>query len=368
MADDIQRPGDRGVAAEPGGTFADLAKRAAVVGGVVLLLLVLVAGAGYAFDVLMLAFAGLLFAILLRTITEFVNQRTRMGDKPSLAVAVLLVVGGVGGIGWYLVPRVAEQTDELRRTLPKSLDRLTAELNRYESGRWVLEQAPEPNDLMPRRRDLLTRITGVFSTALSAAGAVFVVFFTGLYLAAQPRMYSDGITRLVPPDKRGRARDVMERIGAALRWWLMGKLVAMVFVGVLVWLVLLLLGLPFALTLAVIAALFTFIPNFGPIISAVPAVLIGLLDSPMTAVWVVVLFTAIQTVESYILTPVIQQRTVALPAALTITTQLMLGAFVGGIGLALATPLTLVVLVLVRTLYVHDLLGDKGDEGADDGR
>lgn len=347
------------------GSLLDLAKRAAVITGVVLLLVVLVVGAGYAFDVLMLAFAGLLFAVLLRTIADFVSRHARMGDKPALAAAVLLVVGGVVGVGWLLVPQVAEQTDELRRTLPKSLDRLTADLKKYETGRWALENAPEANDLMPRRRDLLTRITGVFSTALSAVGSVFVVFFIGLYLAAQPRMYSEGITRLVPPRNRDRAREVMGKIGTALRWWLMGKLVAMVFVGVLVWLMLLVLGLPFALTLAVIAALFTFIPNFGPVISATPAVLIALLDGPTTAVWVVVLFTAIQAVESYVLTPVIQQSVVALPAALTITTQLMLGVFVGGIGLALATPLTLVILVLVRTLYVHDLLGDKEGEAGD---
>jgi len=167
----------------------------------------------------------------------------------------------------------------------------------------------------------------------------------------------------VPLDKRDRARDVTGQIGTALKWWLMGKLVAMVFVGVLVWLMLLLFGLPFALTLAAIAALFTFIPNFGPIISAVPVVLIALLDSTTTAVWVGVLFTAIQAVESYILTPVVQQSTLALPAALTITTQLMLGVFAGGVGLALATPLTLVVLVLVRTLYVRDVLGDATDGG-----
>ena len=286
-----------------------------------------------------------------------------MGDKASLAAAVLLVVGGVVGVGWFLVPRVAEQTDELRRTLPVAIDRLSGELNKYEWGRWVLEQAPELKDLVPRRSDLLTRITGVFSTALSAVGAVFVVFFIGLYLAAQPRMYLDGLVRLVPLDKRDRARDVTGQIGTALKWWLMGKLVAMVFVGVLVWLMLLLFGLPFALTLAAIAALFTFIPNFGPIISAVPAVLIALLDSTTTAVWVGVLFTAIQAVESYILTPVVQQSTLALPAALTITTQLMLGVFAGGVGLALATPLTLVVLVLVRTLYVRDVLGDATDGG-----
>ena len=321
-----------------GSDLIDLARRAAVVGGVVLLLVVLVVGAGYAFDVLMLAFARLVFAILLRTAADFVNRRSPLGDKGSLAVAVLLVVGVVVGTGWVLVPQVADQADELRRTLPQSVERLTGELGRYEWGRWALDKAPEPDDLMPRRRDLLARITGVVSTTLGVAGAVLVVSFVGLYLAAQPTMYLDGVTRLVPLERRDRAREVMGRIGTALRWWLLGKLVAMVFVGVLVWLMLLLLGLPFALTLGVIAALFTFIPNFGPVVSAIPAVLVALLDSPMTAVWVVVLFTAIQGVESYILTPLIQQQTVSLPAALTITAQLVLGVFAGGIGLAVATP------------------------------
>jgi predicted PurR-regulated permease PerM len=144
-----------------------------------------------------------------------------------------------------------------------------------------------------------------------------------------------------------------------LQWWLIAKLIAMVFVGGLTWLGLWLLGIGMPLTLAVLAALLTFIPNLGPIIAAVPAVLIGLLDGPATAVWVVVLYVAIQTIESYILTPLLQQQAVSLPPALTITTQLVMAVFVGGIGLALATPLTVVVLVLVRSLYVQDMLGDE---------
>lgn len=351
------------------GKLTDLARRAAVVAGVVLLLVGLVVGAGYAFDVLMLAFAGVLFAVVLRTAADFLHRRTGLGDKASLAAAVLLLIAGVVGLGWFIGPQVADQADELRRTLPRSVEKLTGTLGRYEWGRWVLDNAPEPGDVVPRRRDLLARITGVVSTALGAVGAVFVVFFIGLYLAAQPRMYAEGVVRLVPVGKRDRAREVMGEIGAALRWWLLGKLVAMVFVGVLVWLMLSALGVPFALTLGVIAALLTFVPNFGPVISAIPAVLLALMDGPATALWVVALFTAIQGVESYVLTPLIQQNTVSLPAALTITTQLMMGVFVGGVGLALATPLTLVAVVLVRTLYVRDLLGDReaGEEGGGNG-
>jgi len=342
--------------------LVEFARRAVVAGSVVILLIVLVLGAGYAIEVLMLVFAGLLFATLLLAVSEFVNRHTGIGDKFSIAIAVLLVAGIVIGSGFILAPQVAEQSDELRKTLPQSLDKLTAQLKQYDSATWMLEKVPEPRELMPRRENLLAQLTGVFSTALSVVGAIVVVFFVGIYFAAQPRMYTNGLTHLIPIDKHDRAREVMGKIGASLRWWLMGKLVAMVFVGVLVWLMLMMLGLPFALTLAVIAAVLTFIPNFGPIISAIPAVLIALMDSPMTAVWVIVLFVTIQALESYILTPLIQQSALSLPAALTISAQLLLGVFVGGIGLALASPLTVVVLVLVRSLYVRDLLGDPSVE------
>jgi predicted PurR-regulated permease PerM len=337
----------------------DLAKRAGVVCAVGLLIILLVVGVGYAIDVLLLAFAGVLFAILLCSLSAFLSTYTGMGEKWSLAATVLLLVASVAAGGWLLIPQIAEQTDELRQSLPKSVERLEGQVKQYEWGRWMLEKAPEPDEVIPRRRDLFSRLTGVVSGTLGAVGIVVVIFFTGLFLALQPRLYTEGIVKLVTIRKRDRAREVIGQIGAGLQWWLVAKVTAMVFVGGLTWLGLWLLGISMALTLAVLAALLTFIPNFGPIIAAVPAVLIGLLDGPATAVWVVVLYVAVQTIESYLITPLLQQQAVSLPPALTITTQLVMAVFVGGVGLALATPLTVVVLVLVRSLYVQDTLGDE---------
>ena len=337
----------------------DLAKRAAVVWAVGLLIILLIVGVGYAVDVLLLAFAGVLFAILLRGLSDFLSTHTGMGEKWSLAATVLLLMVLVTVGAWLLIPSIAEQTDELRQTLPKSVELLEGQVKRYEWGRWMLEKAPEPAELIPRRLDLFRRITGVVSGTLGAIGIVVVIFFTGLFFAVQPRLYTEGIVKLVMIRKRDRAREVIGQIGAELQWWLIAKLTAMVFVGGLTWLGLWLLGIGMPLTLAVLAALLTFIPNLGPIIAAVPAVLIALLDGPATAVWVVVLYIAIQTIESYLLTPLLQQQAVSLPPALTITTQLVMAVFVGGIGLALATPLTVVALVLVRSLYVQDTLGDE---------
>lgn len=125
------------------------------------------------------------------------------------------------------------------------------------------------------------------------------------------------------------------------------------------------LGVPLALTLALLAAALTFVPNFGPILAAVPAVLLGLLESPTKALYVVLLYVGVQTVESYVLTPLIQKRTVSAPPALTILAQVLLGVLVGGLGVVLATPLTAVALVLARELYVRDVLEAGGPpEGA----
>jgi predicted PurR-regulated permease PerM len=336
----------------------DLAKRAAVVWAVGVLVIVLVVGIGYAVDVLLVAFAGVLFAILLRSPADFLSNHTRMGEKWSLVVTVLLLLAFVAVAGWLLTPSIAEQADELRQTLPKSIGQIEAQVKQYEWGRWLLEKAPEPAEVIPRPRALLSRITGVLSGTLGVIGIAVFIFFIGLFFAIQPRLYTEGIVKLVPIRKRDRARELIGQIGAQLQWWLIAKMAAMVFVGGLTWLGLWLLGTGMALALALLAALLTFIPNLGPIIAAVPAVLIGLVDGPATAAWVVVLYVAIQTVESYLLTPLLQQQAVSLPPALTVTMQLVLAGFIGGIGLALATPLTVVLLVLVRTLYVRDTLGD----------
>jgi predicted PurR-regulated permease PerM len=145
--------------------------------------------------------------------------------------------------------------------------------------------------------------------------------------------------------------------------WMFGKVLSMIAVGALTWLGLGLLGIPLALSLAVLAAALTFIPNFGPVLSAVPAVLLGLMNSPARAAYVALLYVGIQTAESYVLTPIFQKKAGALPPALLIVAQVAMGSLSGGIGLAVATPLTAALLVLVRHLYVEDVLSQPQPPG-----
>lgn len=217
---------------------------------------------------------------------------------------------------------------------------------------------------MPDRPDVLAKATGVVSNTLGALANVLIVLVFGIYLAADPEVYLGGLARLFPKGRRARVREVLLAVGSTLRWWLIGKFLSMVVIGVLTAIGLWLLGVPMAVTLALIAALLTFIPNIGPILAVVPAALLALLQSPMQVVYVCLLYFGIQTFESYLLTPLVQRRTVSLPPGLTIFAQVLAAVLLGGLALALATPMAAALVVLVRMLYLEDVLGDRETAGS----
>lgn len=335
-----------------------LVKQAAVICAVVGLFVVILLGIASAIDVLLMAFTGLLFAIFLHSPADLLNQRTGLGATLSLVVVVMLLFLLVAAIGWFLAPTIAEQLQILQHQWPEWLESLRSRLSATTWGSWVVQQLPQAHQAVPQPQAVVSRATGVVSTAIGGLGVPVVVFAVGLMLAAQPHVYQEGLICLVPPARRPRAKTVLREIGSTLQWWLIAKFTAMVTVGLLTWMGLLLLGVELAATLAVLAALLTFIPNFGPILSAVPAVLLALMQGPYVALWVVLLYTVIQLLESFVVTPLIEYRALSLPPALVICAQLAASAWVGVWGLALATPLLAVVVVMVRLLYVEDILQD----------
>jgi predicted PurR-regulated permease PerM len=144
----------------------------------------------------------------------------------------------------------------------------------------------------------------------------------------------------------------------ALRRWLVGQFFAMLLVGTLTTIGLLILGVPLALTLGIFTFFLVFVPYVGSIVSGALAVLIALLDSPQTALYAGLLYGGIQFVESYFITPLVQEKVVSLPPVLLLASQFLLGVLAGAVGIALATPLSVAVVVLVQMLYVEDVLGD----------
>ena len=270
------------------------------------------------------------------------------------------VTGAFVGAFWLQGDTIAAESARLREELPRAVEALRARIAGYSLGEQLLEQLPEdPAALLPDAPDAVSQVTGVVSRTFSALASGAIILFLGIVFAATPGVYQRGLLALVPAHRADRMREVLDKTGETLWWWLIGRLIAMSFIGVATGVGLALLGVPLAFILGLLAALLSFIPNLGPILSALPAVLLGLAQGPRTALWVALLYAGVQVVESYVLDPIIDRKTIYLPPAFTITAQLVLALFAGLLGVTLATPLAAALVVLVTMLYVQDVLGRR---------
>lgn len=306
----------------------------------------------YAAPVLLLTFAGVLGATFLRTAAEAVSRWTGMRVGVALLLVVVVLAGLMIVAVWLLGPRILDEAERFRTSLPQAVDSLR---QRVPDGTVSqIQNSTGPQELLPGQQQLVSRALGFFSTAFGAVASLVYLLFVSIYLAVEPRTYRRGLLALVPGPNRQRANDLVSDVGTTLKWWILGKLLSMLVVGVLTAIGLYVLGIPLALTLALLASALTFIPNVGPILSAVPAILMALMRSPELALWVVGLYLAVQTLESYVITPFIQRRTVSMPAGLILFSQLLMGVLLGALGVALATPLMAVIIVIVRKAYLEN--------------
>lgn len=347
--------------AKPTPSQRRLMRRHALIDGMAVLFLALAAAVVIAADALMLVFACILFAILLYKLSAVLHRRFGWNRKLALVVVVLALAAIVGLGGWAMAPQISEQSSELAKQIPASIERLQQEVQRHPLLERVTSELPDPKEMTQHLSRMVPNAGLFFGGVLGAIGNVAIILFVGIYFAFSPGVYKRGFVRLVPPAKRERATQVLDTLGDNLARWLVGKTISMVIVGVATAAGLTMLGVPLGLILGIIAGLLDFIPYVGPIIAGVPAVLIALSMGPDMALYVILLFLVVQTIEGYVLQPLVEARAVELPPALTIVMQLIFGMLLGFAGVALATPLTAVLMVLVNMLYVEDILGDKPD-------
>lgn len=345
-----------------GGSPAAVAQRTLVQGGVVAALAVLLLFLWHARDVLLLGFAGVLVGIFFRRLARLVSDRTPLRPALALGVVVLALLGLFVAAFWLQGDTISDEASRLREELPRAVDHLRGRIAEHEWGRQALDRVPDPEALLPDDPDAITRVTGVVSRTFSALASGVIILFLGLVLAGTPDIYVRGLLALLPRHAVPRGREVLAQLGDTLWWWLVGRLITMTFIGLVTGIGLRLLGIPLAFILGLLAALLSFIPNLGPILSALPAVLLALAQGPRMALWVGLLYVGVQVVESYVLDPIIDRKTIYLPPALTILVQLLLALFAGLLGVTLAMPFAAVVVVLVTMLYVQDVLGRRDIE------
>jgi predicted PurR-regulated permease PerM len=300
--------------------------------------------------ILMLLFAAIVVAVLMTTIVDWLVKRFKL--RRGLAFALILIVAVcVSGLAlWLNGSNLIDQFANLQTDLPQAAHQFIARMNEYAWGRWLLAQWSDYSQLSSSVSSALTRIGGmVLSTATVLAGLVLIGFL-GLYLAAEPEVYFSYLQRATPTRYRPALDACAARAVRSLRWWVFSQMLSMTAVGIIVTLGLWILGVPLPGTLGVIAALLTFIPNVGPILSVVPAVLLAVAISPMKGLLTVLLFLSVHFLEGNVITPLLARKIVRLPPALTMCAQLLLAIIAGPLGLALAAPLTAAALGIYEVL------------------
>lgn len=332
--------------------------QSSVVAALVLVLLTLL----YAAEVFLVVLAGVLLAILFHNTAAWLHTTTGLPEKWSTAIALVFPFLALGMLIWFMAPDISNQAGELTDRVPKALKELEKQLRSYKWADRLIDQGGQMQDALPSGSKAFDLVSGLFSSTFGALGNLVIALAIGVFIAAMPRTYLSGLIHLIPIKHRDRTRAVLQATRSALASWLTAKLIAMAVIGCLTTLGLWLLEIDLALVLGIIAALLSFVPNIGPIVALVPALLIAFVSGPDQAMYVIALYAAIQTFESYILTPLLQQRMVDLPPALTITMQVLFGFLAGALGIIVATPLTAAAMVMIKMWYIEDILGDRSLE------
>nr|WP_184015877.1 AI-2E family transporter [Sphingobium boeckii] len=309
---------------------------------------------------LLLILGGVIFAVMLDGGARLLGRALPIGRGWRLLIVVIGTIAFIVGTFYMTGVEIAQQASELRATMEAQGNRLLEYLT--DSG------------LMPGREDMTSmareavgsigRLTSFLGTAFGAITSLFMIMVIGLFLAMEPRIYERGLQWMMPQDKRGDFKITFDRMGFTMRRLMAGRLLGMLFEGVLTWVALSLCGVPMALILGIITGLLAFIPNIGAFISGALMVAVGFSAGVDTGLLAILVYLVVQTFDGYVLIPIVAKKTVDMPPALTLGTQILLGTLFGIYGLALADPIVAMIKVALERRAEQNMPAKSGARNA----
>jgi len=325
------------------------------------------------------SFLGILCGLAAGGAVDRICRRVRIKRTIAASLVVFGTLAILVLIAAWTGPTLVDQSQELRTKLPEAVLKLEGWIAARQPG--ILDMI-DPRDAVATMAPITTRDSvttspvggrsrllgalshygasltglalGVLQSTIAVVGAMILVLFLSLYVAADPDIYRRGIIALVPVNRRAKVSALLTALSDTLKTWFRTQLIAMLVIGTVTTVALALLGIRGALPLGVIAGIFEFIPNVGPTLSAIPAILMGFADTPHTALIVAGVYWAIQFLENNLLIPYLMKEQLDLPPALTLVTQVVAAYVFGFLGLFVAIPMLAAIVVTVRTLWVED--------------
>jgi predicted PurR-regulated permease PerM len=309
---------------------------------------------------LLIIFAGVLFAAFLDAAARALAPVVPLNRTLRLTLVLLLLTALTGlGIVWG-AGKLPAQTRLLLKVMDAQLDILQQHL--LTNGIDLL--GPEWGQdfaqwLFSDQGRLLSHAHFVLGGASAALTGVLVIVFLGILFAFDPASHRESLVMLAKRSYRARMRKVLDEMGDVLRFWPVAQLIRIILMTLCVWIALYFIGLPGPFVLGLQAGLSNFIPYLGPIVAAIPIALAAMPLGGSLLVWALVIYAVIQSIEGYVIGPLIQRQAVNTPPAWTLVAIVLLGALFGVMGVALAMPLVAIGRVAVIRFYVEDYLGDN---------
>jgi predicted PurR-regulated permease PerM len=307
----------------------------------------------YLFGVVLMAFGAVILAMLLRLGAQPFMRWLSLPEPFALAISGALILGIIVGTGYLFGTRIAGEFQDVTQRAMSAAAGIHRGLEGSPYGKFLLDHFSGSD----------VSVTGVLSGLLKISSrfleAVVIMVISAVYLAAQPRHYRDGLIWLFPPQVHPHATRIIDGIGEALRLWMIGQLIEMVVIGALSTLAVWMIGVPSPLALGLIAGIGEFIPYVGPLLAAIPALLVALTKSPEATLWTAVAYLIIHQIEGNVVAPLIQRRMISIPPAVMLLGIVAITYLFGAIAIVFAAPIVVVIFAGVNLLYVRDTLGEK---------
>ena len=294
---------------------------------------------------LLIIFGGLVFASMLDGGARLLGRVLPIPRTLRLVIVIVLVIAFFGGIIYLTGVQISAQAEQLRHTLEVQANKVAA---------WISDLG-----LMPGRSDLtglvqqalgsVGRLTSAVGSAIGAVSSLLMIVIIGLFVALEPRIYERGLQWLVPSDARDQFALTIGRMATTMRRLLAGRLLGMLVEGVLIWFFLMIAGVPMALLLGIITGVLAFIPNIGAFVSGVMMVTVGFSAGQDTGIWAIIIYFGVQNFDGYVVIPMVARRTVDMPPALTLSSQILASTLFGVLGLALADPIVAMIKVALES-------------------
>lgn len=324
-------------------------------------------------DIVMLTLTAVVLAILLTTPIRFFTKRKV--PRPLAVVLTLLLVIGVISLTFTvaLPPLVGQFSQLFNNTIPKAVGQIQTELTpeklreRLASINLDFEEISKQINTQVLERaatfsgTITSQFTSILNSIVSLLVSILIVLFLMIYFITDPQTHQQGFLRLVPLWYRTRAKQILAKLDAALRLFLQAQLLLMILTGLSTGIMLLVLGVPLPAALGTLAGALSFVPNFGPLLALIPVLLVVLVDQPERLLLIVVFYYTLQFIISQIIAPLLLGQGLRIPPALILLAQIVAGVFFGFLGILLAVPLAAITVVLIREIYIKDILGDYSD-------